>query len=111
MFNLNSFPLSISYAFHYKLRILFLVRESDSFIWYITIVKYSPIFVLKSFGVGISLGMKARCWENLSATPHRATQQLAFPPKSAVTIWPEFLWGTKKHKETQHWWNVGNPAL
>lgn len=79
MFNLNSFPLSISYVFHYNLRILFFVRKSDSFIWYITIVKYS-IAVLKSFGVGISLGMKARCWKNLSATPHHATQQLAFLP-------------------------------
>lgn len=95
IFNLNYIPLSISYAFPYKLRIFFFVRKSDSFNYLI----YFHFEIFSYFCAEIF-----QCRDFLShegQVLRRVPMPLnnwPFPPDSAVTIWPEFLWGTKKHQ-------------
>lgn len=100
IFNLNYFPLSISYAFSYKLRIFFFVRKSVSFNYLIyfhfEIFSYfcAEIFQCRDF-----LRPEGEVLRRVPMPRHiMPLNNWPFPPNSAVTIWPEFLRGTKEHQ-------------
>lgn len=67
-------------------------------IWFLFSLKYSPMFVLKSCGVEISLVTRAKCWEGSQFCTLSCLSATGLSSQECGTIWPEVLWRTKEHQ-------------